>query len=171
MPLPLSSEAFKKDLFYLLREVFEGPPADATGTAALDRDGNWRRTLDGLSAADASRSAFPGATTVAAQVVHTTFYLADLLRYLRPDGDRSVPADWPGSWSRTAVTEDEWSTVRAALFTEYEAVQRAVEAVEDWGTDIVGLTMAPLLHSAYHLGAVRQLVKALRAGPRDGGEL
>jgi len=157
-----ATKVFKSNLFDVLDEFFEGPPPGATGTIALDRNGSFRHSLADLSAADASRKAFPGATTVAAQVVHTTYYLTNMLRYLRPDGDTTTPADWAGSWARETVAGTEWDAVRADLFRAYRDVRAAIDAITDWGGDRFGEAMAPLAHSAYHLGAVRQLLKALR---------
>ncbi|HRN17799.1 MAG: hypothetical protein WC972_04075 [Trueperaceae bacterium] len=157
-----ATKAFKSNLFDVLDEFFEGPPPGATGTIALDRSGSFRQSLADLSATDASREAFPGATTVAAQVIHTTYYLTNLLRYLDPQGDKASRADWAGSWARETVADTEWDAVRADLFRAYRDVRAAIDAITDWSGDRFGEAIAPLAHSAYHLGAVRQLLKALR---------
>ncbi len=156
-------DSFKSSLFSLLDEFFEGPPPAADGTYALDRAGSFRHTLAGLSAADASRTPFHGATTVAAQVIHTTYYMTNLLRYLEPSSDTGQAADWPGSWARSVVDEAEWDAARAELFAAYLNVKRAIGAMTDWSGDHFMDAMLPLAHGAYHLGAIRQLTKALRA--------
>lgn len=156
-------DSFKSSLFALLDEFFEGPPPVADGTYALDRAGSFRHTLAGVSAADASRSAFQGATTVAAQVIHTTYYLTNLLRYLEPSTAAGQVADWPGSWARSVVDAAEWDAARAELFAAYLEVKRAIGAMTDWSGDQFIDAMVPLAHSAYHLGAIRQLTKALTA--------
>lgn len=154
---------FKSNLFFLLDELFEGPPAEASGTVALDRNGNFRDSLKDLSAADASRAPFAGATTVAAHVIHTTYYMTNMLRYLTPGGDTTSRADWPGSWARSVVTAAEWDAARAALFAAQVDLRKALAASTDWSGDRFADAMAPLFHGAYHLGAVRQLIKALKA--------
>lgn len=153
---------FKSNLFHLLDELFDGPPPGADGTVALDRDGSFRDSIANLSAADASRAPFPGATTVAAQVSHTTYYMTNLLRYMLPNGDTTSRADWPGSWAHGVMTDAEWDEAREALFAADRDLRRAIDANTDWGGDRFGQAMAPLFHGAYHLGAVRQLLKAIR---------
>ncbi len=158
----LSIEVFLSNFEFVFSEFFEGPPAGASGTVALDRDGSWHHTLASLSAAEASRPAFPGATTVAAQVVHTTYYLTNSIRYLLPDGDKTTPGAWAASWATSTVTESEWQERVAALFTAYQEVKAAARSLESWDGDSAGLAFAVLAHSAYHLGAVRQLMRALK---------
>ncbi len=159
----LNREEFLDNFEFVFSEFFEGPPAGAGGTVALDRTGSWRHTLEQLSAAEASRPAFPGATTVAAQVAHTTYYLTNSVRYIVPDGDKTTPGDWSGSWVKSVVTESEWRASIAALFAAYEQIKDTVRGLESWDGDSTGLAFGVLAHSAYHLGAVRQLVKALKA--------
>lgn len=161
--MDLDREEFLSNFEFVFSEFFEGPPAGAGGTVALDRDGSWRHTLERLTAAEASRPAFPGATTVVAHVVHATYYLTNSVRYIVPDGDKTTPGDWSGSWATSVVTESEWQARIAALFAAYEEIKATARGLADWSGDSTGLAFAVLAHSAYHLGAVRQLVKALKA--------
>jgi len=60
-----------------------------------------------------------------------------------------------------AVTPAEWDDLKENLRRAYATVTEHLQAVERWGDEEVGDGMAILLHTAYHLGAVRQLVLAL----------
>ena len=58
------------------------------------------------------------------------------------------------------VTEPEWEALKTQLRDDYERVIRNLRAVTAWDEDALNFAMTVTVHSAYHLGAVRQLVKA-----------
>ncbi|ADI14088.1 hypothetical protein [Truepera radiovictrix] len=72
-------------------------------------------------------------TTIAAHAFHTAFYVQAMERYFEGFEGKT---DWQGSWTTRAVTH--WD-----------------EAALDFGMTIA-------IHSAYHLGAIRQLAKAVK---------
>jgi hypothetical protein len=98
------------ELLYLFTETFESPVKD--GNAYLDRGTGIFMTLDTLSAADASKPAFPGATTIAAQTEHLRFYLVALAGFIAGAHTR---VDWQESWTVTVVTSEEWDAPRLEL--------------------------------------------------------
>jgi hypothetical protein len=150
----IAQEYVTNSLFQLLKETFEGPPAD-TGSAFLDKGAGLFQTLDGLSADEASAPARPGGTTVAAQCEHARFYVVALLAFMRGATEK---VDWTQSWLVSTVTPDEWEGVKTGLRQAYEDLTGYLRSVEDWGDDEVGDGMAILAHTAYHLGAIRQLL-------------
>jgi hypothetical protein len=151
---------FKTNLLQILDETFIGPPSGASGTIFLDATGSWEDTLAGISADDASRPSFDGATTIAAQVGHTAYYLENLLRF---EAAETESADWPGSWRTKTVNAEEWDALRARLARAYLEARKLFAVNDDWSGDRTGGSMAVVVHSAYHLGAVRQLLKALQS--------
>ena len=151
-------------LLDILREAVEGGvPGQGTsfldGTAA-DGSGNHGllATLAALSAEQASRDV--GGTSVAGQARHTALHLEVLVRWNR--GERG-PFDWKGSFLPAAVTAPEWAEVQARVRRAYEG---AVALARSWETrpldgDVTGELAGATAHVAYHLGAIRQMVKAL----------
>lgn len=145
-----------KEILYLLTETFESPIKD--GNAYLDSGAGIFMTLNKISAEDASKPAFPGATTLAAQTEHVRFYLVALEGFITGAHTR---VDWAESWQLTTVTGAEWNTLRADLHKTYKRTLELIQSFKRWDEDELGDALAMLTHSAYHLGAMRQLVRAL----------
>jgi hypothetical protein len=152
----IAREDFTNSFFQLLKETFEGPPAD-TGSAYLDKGAGLFQTLDSLTAATASAAPWPGASTVAAHCEHARFYVLALYDLMRGAAGK---IDWGQSWLVRDVTPAEWDKLREDLRRAYATVTEHLRAAETWGDEEVGDGMAILLHTAYHLGAIRQLIKA-----------
>lgn len=130
----------------------------------LDRGTALLETLADVSAEEASRRVAPDCACVAAQVVHVCYYLDVLLGYMR----RQPPerADWPGSWSVTAVTPAEWDALRQRLRDTYQQVRAQVQGLEARdGADEFSEALAIVVHTAYHLGEIRQALGVLRGSP------
>lgn len=152
----IAREDFTNSLFLLLKETFEGPPD--TGSAYLDKGAGLFQTLDGLTAEAASRSAVPGAPSIAAHCEHARFYVVALHEYMRGAKGK---IDWARSWLVRTVTAEEWEALKEDLHRVYAALIEYLRSVEKWGDEEVGDAMAIIVHTAYHLGAIRQLAKAL----------
>jgi hypothetical protein len=74
--------------------------------------------------------------------------------------------DWRLGWETTSVNENHWKEVQAALQREYFALMQAPECIE-WNEQVANEVCASLAHSAYHLGAMRQMLKARSAKRYD----
>lgn len=160
----LAGQSPIEGLLDILREAVEGGvPGQGTsfldGTAA-DGSGNHGllATLAALSAEQASRDV--GGTSVAGQARHTALHLEVLVRWNR--GERG-PFDWKGSFLPAAVGGAEWAEVQSRVRRAYE---EAVALARSWETrpldgDVTGELAGATAHVAYHLGAIRQMVKAL----------
>jgi hypothetical protein len=152
-----------RTLTTLFGELVDGPPGNAAYMLNVG-DVGLLRSLDKLSARDASASARGGAT-IAAHVDHLRYGLSLMNRWSAGENPFET-ADWSASWRKTSVTDAEWQQLRNDLRTEaqrwLEALQqpRDVEAVELNG--IVG----SIAHLAYHLGAIRQIDRTSR-GPTE----
>jgi len=59
------------------------------------------------------------------------------------------------------VTPEEWDALRADLCRTYEHTAGLIKHFDRWDEDELGGALAMLVHSAYHLGAMQQLLKAL----------
>jgi len=141
----------------MLREAFEGPPGPWTYFTDTAPGSGLFGTMDGLSAAQASRVAGPGHTTIAGHLQHLTSSVALARRGLLGE---SASRDRSRSWTVATVDDAEWAAVRARLRDEYHKLLVAVETHATWDEDAWGTAMGAIAHAAYHLGAVRQRLAA-----------
>jgi enamine deaminase RidA (YjgF/YER057c/UK114 family) len=151
----ISKQHFTAAVAYLLRESFEGSP-EGQASAYLDRGVGFFSTLDKISAADASRE-FTG-TTIAAQTEHAKFYLDRLCEFI---GGRTERVNWEDSWLIETVNDAEWDALRMTVRRSYENVLRCIATVDDWTEDRTGMAIGMVAHTAYHLGAIRQIAKGV----------
>jgi hypothetical protein len=155
----IARQDFTENLLKLLKETFEGPPREG-GSAYLDKGAGLFQTLDSLGSEAASHRLFPGAPTVAAHCAHAGYYVRVLHTFLLR---REPEVDWPASWRTQRVEPEEWDALKAELRSDYEALMATLGSLEAWGDDEVGDSMAIVVHTAYHLGAIRQLVRVAQA--------
>jgi len=149
----ISKDVFLKEVLFILRETFEGSPA-GEGSAYLDRGTGVLPTLEKLSAEQVST--YFGATTIAAHTEHAKFYLDRICEFL---SGRTEKVNWEQSWLIETVNEDEWKNLRDAVNKSYENVLRTFAVIETWNEDNISDPIAIIAHSAYHLGAIRQMAK------------
>ena len=153
----IEQDYFVKSLAFLLHETFEGSPA-GQGSAYLDQGIGIFNTLDSLTAQQVSRPV--NGTTVAAQTEHAKFYLDRLCEFINGRQER---VNWEDSWLIEDVSEEEWEALRATVKKSYENALRCFAENQDWSEDNVGMAMGMLAHTAYHLGAIRQIAKAVNS--------
>ncbi|GAA5534986.1 DinB family protein [Deinococcus aluminii] len=153
----------------ILKEAVEGG-TPGQGTAFLDgtkADGSGNHgllaTLAGLSAPQASRDVH--GSTVAGHARHTAFHMEVIVRWER-DGDRG-PFDWKGSFQPAQVSEEEWTALRGRVRQAYEELVKYARTLTSQAPngDLTGGLTGAVAHVAYHLGSIRQMVKALEASP------
>jgi len=152
----IKKEDFLKDVLFNLRETFEGSP-EGQPSAYLDRGVGIFVTLEILSATDVSREI--GDTTIAAHTEHTKFYLDRLCEFIN---GRTEPVNWEQSWLIETVNETEWNFLREGMRKSYEGVLRCFAEIETWNEENIGEAVAIIAHTAYHLGAIRQLMKSVK---------
>jgi hypothetical protein len=152
---------FRSAVSKLLREVFDGPPA---GEAYILNPGDpgLLGQLDTLDAAAASARPMPGRTTIAGHVNHVHYGLTLLNRWAGGEPNPWADADWDEAWKTTAVTHDQWRTMRESFRREAANWQRGYAARTDWDDISAAGAIASVAHTAYHLGAIRQILAAQR---------
>jgi hypothetical protein len=146
----LMSQALTQALLQALTETFED------GDAGLYLDPGYAlfETLASVTAEEASRPVGATCASIAAQAEHTRFYLDLLLK--RAGGDRSE-ADWDDIWDNVrGVEAAEWAAIQARLQASYQQVRQLIINTPQWGPQEISGALAALLHSAYHLGEIRQ---------------
>ena len=141
----------------MLREAFDGPPGPWTyfidtmeGTGVLG-------TIADLTAPDASAPGGPGHTTIAGHIHHISESIALVRKELRGE---SASRDRSRTWTVSTVDEAEWAALRARVRDEYERLLAAVKVQPSWDEDSIGVVAGAVAHTAYHLGAIRQRVRA-----------
>ena len=152
---------FQRAVSKLLIEIFDGPP----GSEAFilnPGDSGLHRQLETISAATASQPAIPGKPSIAAHVDHVHFGLSLLTRWLSGEENPWAGADWNGSWTRSTVTEDQWRTLRDNLRKEAATWQNAVGTRNEWDDISAAGALSTIAHTAYHLGAIRQILSATK---------
>jgi hypothetical protein len=152
---------FQRALCKLLTEIFDGPPGEE---AYLLNPGDvgLLRQLDSVDAEAASTRSFPGKTTVAAHVDHVHYGLTLLNRWAAGEPNPFADADWNASWQRTSVTEEAWRTLRDNLRSQARQWHEAVAARTQWDDISAAGALASAAHTAYHLGAIRQILAAMK---------
>jgi hypothetical protein len=152
----IDSKLFIEGIAYLLRETFEGSP-EGQPSAYLDRGIGLFSTLEEVSAQQASRD-FED-TTIAAQTEHAKFYLDRLCEFIN---GRTEAVNWDDSWLIEDVDEQEWSALQLSVRKAYESCILCLAMPRDWNQVQVGMAIGLVAHTAYHLGAIRQIVKSTK---------
>jgi hypothetical protein len=150
----------------LFSELVDGANNPGGAFVLNSGDAGLLRSLDKLSAAEASDSVHGGAT-IAAHVVHTQYGLELLNRWAREGGNPFANAKWDEAWKTSKVSEDEWRRIREQLRAdarEWLEVLRTPREVTQ--IELNGM-IGEVVHIAYHLGAIRQIASTAR-GPKEG---
>ncbi len=129
-------------------------------------DAGLLRSLEQLSAADASQSVNGGAT-IAAHAQHLRYGLSLFNRWAAEGGNPFADAKWDEAWKTSVVDDHVWREIRNALRGEATQWLTALNSPRE--VDDIAMTglIASVAHLAYHLGAIRQIDKSTR-GPREG---
>ncbi|NJC95816.1 MAG: hypothetical protein C3F07_09080 [Anaerolineales bacterium] len=152
-----TSQDFANNLFALMEETFE---AKHHGIF-LDKGTSLFETLETVSAQEASIPVGGKCASLAAQVAHVTFYLEVLERYVLHHD--TSPADWGLIWRTVEkVTPEEWHAYKNKLMDTYRRIEKMFHDTETWNEDSIGGAMAIVVHTAYHLGEIRQALCTLK---------
>jgi hypothetical protein len=150
----------------LFSELVDGPSVRGDAFILNTGDIGLLRSLDRLSAVDASMAVNDGAT-IAAHAQHVRYGLSLMNRWARDGGNPFADATWDEAWKISTVGTPEWSEICSGLRDEahrWLEVLRSPREVSD--VELTGMA-ASIAHLAYHLGAIRQINKSVR-GPREG---
>jgi hypothetical protein len=150
----------------LFSELVDGAAADGGAFILNSGDAGLLRSLDRISAADASRSVNDGAT-IAAHAQHLRYGLSLMNRWASEGGNPFANAKWDEAWKISAVDAAAWDEIRGGLRDEaHRWLQALTSPREVAEVELTGMA-GSVAHLAYHLGAIRQINKAAR-GPREG---
>jgi hypothetical protein len=159
--MPTTDSIFQQALTDMLIEIFDGPPGQQA-YVLNPGDPGLLRQLDTLDADAASKQPFTGKPSVAAHVDHLHFGLVALNRWAAGEPNPWEGLDWNASWRHNTVDENDWRELRHALRREADSWRKVVEARESWDGMSASAALSTAAHTAYHLGAIRQMLSALR---------
>ena len=151
-----TSDDFKNNLMAFMKETFE-----TVQGIFLDKGTSLFETLETVSAQEASIPVGGKCASLAAQVAHVIFYIESWERYAL-QGDES-PRDWGYIWRTVEkVTPEEWEDYKRKLKDTYQRVDKLFSENPMWNEDTIGGAMSIVVHTAYHLGEIRQALCTLK---------
>lgn len=139
--------------------LHEGIRADRGGTTWFVDGSGLLASVRDLDAERASRSLSDGGATVAGHVEHVRWFLALLNAFAR--GERPA-IDWSSSWTVHGVDEAEWRALLDDVAREADELkQHFAHDLDPQVEERLLPAVATVAHVAYHLGAVRQMIKVV----------
>ncbi|HEX2342044.1 MAG TPA: hypothetical protein VHI98_16330 [Vicinamibacterales bacterium] len=150
----------------LFSELIDGANSPAGAFILNTGDAGLLRSLDKISAADASRSVNDGAT-IAAHAQHVRYGLSLMNRWADEGGNPFAGAKWDEAWKTFDVDEKGWEEIRNGLRDEAHRWLQALSSPGDVTDVELSGMIGSIAHLAYHLGAIRQINKPAR-GPKEG---
>jgi DinB superfamily len=147
----IDKELITENLFAILDEAFVTHHG-----IFLDRATSLFETLETITAAEASIPVGGKCATLAAQVAHVNFYLEVLEDYILNKERDNV--DWGDIWRRVnKASPEEWEAYKNQLKETYQRIISMLQNFEDWNDERpIGGALAIAVHTAYHLGEIRQ---------------
>ncbi|HLO33052.1 MAG TPA: hypothetical protein VK249_28155 [Anaerolineales bacterium] len=147
----IDQENVVQDLFDVLDEAFVTHHG-----VFLDKGTSLFETLETITAAEASIPVGGKCATLAAQVAHVNFYLEVTEAYILKKELSNV--DWGDIWRRISkVSPEEWKAYQDQLKETYQRILVLLQGVENWNDERpIGGALAIAVHTAYHLGEIRQ---------------
>jgi hypothetical protein len=162
----MRTDPFAPVLTRLFSEFIDGAPGQGDAFMLNSGDVGLLRSLDKLSAADASRSVNDGAT-IAAHAQHVRYGLSLMNRWAAEGGNPFADAKWDEAWKVSAVDDAAWEEIRRGLRDEAHRWLQVLDSPREVSAiELTGM-IASIGHLGYHLGAIRQINKQVR-GPREG---
>ena len=150
----------------LFSELVDGVTSSRGGFILNTGDVGLLRSLEKLSAADASHSTNEGAT-IAAHAQHVRYGLSLMNEWATNSGNPFANALWDEAWKISTVDDAQWHEIRQGLQDEAHRWLKVMKTPRE--IDGIGFTglVASIGHLAYHVGAMRQIAKNAR-GPKEG---
>ena len=112
----MKTDETTRTLTHLFSELVDGVTGSG-GFMLNTGDIGLLRSLEKLSAEDASRSTNGGAT-IAAHTQHVRYGLSLMNQWASEGGNPFANAKWDEAWKISAVTDDQWKEIRNGLRDE-----------------------------------------------------
>ena len=141
----------------ILSETFEGPEGNSSWFTESKPGSGLFGTIDPLSSEEAS--VLIEGVTIAAHTDHTGYHL--WANNLSLEG-RKQDFNWAESWEIGSVAHDEWEDIKNGLHHEYMKMTEHISQEHDFNSSTATILLGALAHAAYHLGAIRQMLKCIK---------
>lgn len=153
----IKQENFLNNLFSFYEETFENHHG-----IYLDKNTSLLTTLETVFAQEASIPVGGKCASLAAQVTHVIFYLELLEKYFLKQEVGKV--DWGEIWRTVEkISPEDWEALKNKLRQVYMRLDKLFHDTENWNDeDVVGAALAIVVHTAYHLGEIRQALCTLK---------
>jgi hypothetical protein len=161
----MQTDDLTRALTRLFSELIDGTRGSG-GFMLNTGDVGLLRSLENLSAADASASVNGGAT-IAAHAQHLRFGLSLMNRWAAEGGNPFADAAWDKAWKTSTVDEPDWNEIRSGLGHEARRWLQALGTPRTANEAELAGMISSIAHLAYHIGAIRQINKTAR-GPKEG---
>jgi hypothetical protein len=147
---------FSNNLHDLMAETFEKPSG-----IYLDAGTSLFQTLETISAEEASIPVGGKCASLAAQVAHVTYFIESFERFAILQD--SSPRDWGLIWRTVEkVTPQEWDEIKGKLRDAYNRMDKLFHENPSWNEATIGGALSVVVHTAYHLGEIRQALCVLK---------
>jgi hypothetical protein len=147
---------FSKNLVQVMGETFENPMG-----IYLDKNTSLFQTLETITAQEASVRVGGKCASLAAQVAHVTFFIESFERFAIYQD--TSPRDWDEVWRTVEkVNAQEWEDLKSKLKDAYQRMNTLFSENKIWNEDTIGGALSIVVHSAYHLGEIRQALCVLK---------
>jgi hypothetical protein len=144
----------------LFNELYEGVKSDESWVIDAKPGDGFIRVIQSLDAEQASTPLVKYGSTIAAHTEHLRWSLNFALEFLKGN---TPSCNWSESWRIHQVNTLEWETLTGDLKNACNLIKSEIETNEDWSNPfLVKGTIALVPHIAYHLGAVKQIMLALK---------
>lgn len=163
MTAQTTTDRLQKKALQFLEETFERHHG-----IYLDEGTSFFETLESVTAEEASNHASDRTASIAAHVSHVVYGMDVLQKSIR--GERLGKLNWREIWENDRpVSPAEWSERVEALHAEYANVRRLLGDPATWEREgAMGGFMEITVHTAYHLGAIRQALAVIRSRAGSG---
>lgn len=150
------SETLRNSVKTMVKETFEGPPVPVKGSWFTSSEPNSGifGVIEGMSCGQASLPVH--GTTLAAHTDHIRYHMWGTNEILK--NGKQPEMDWGKSWDIHSVDELQWNHIQEGLRNEYLTLLESIDTFE-WNEPLANEVLSSLAHSAYHLGAIRQMLK------------
>jgi len=98
-------------------------------------------------------------TTLAAHADHFRYHMWGTNQLLKTGNFPKM--SWGESWEIDSVEEETWQSIQEELRKEYLTLVKALDDLE-WNELLANEVSGSLAHSAYHLGAIQQMLKVIK---------
>jgi hypothetical protein len=116
-------------------------------------------TLKSLSAEKVSTPPKPGRKPIVSHANHVLFGWELMSRAVHGDERAFENADWDAAWKLESVNDAEWAKLLSRLERTAQDVLDLGPKVQDWNEVMLTGVFASAAHTAYHLGAIRQMLR------------